>query len=483
MSQKKLVVLGILVMLLFSLPTMLVGQDMPVITWRFPVANAAGLTDLRAVEVAANEIIEPAIGARLELIPIELGAEYDTVLTTMAASGEVCDLVYTSWWTFDYWQKAALGAFLPLGDLLEAHAPTILAKFPDYIWATATVDGEVYAIPHTVRAAGPHGWVLMREMVEKHNFDVGSIEEFTDVEPLLAAIIESDPDLIVLTHGRNGTWEAFSSIHNLEEIIGGDTGVGFRRDEAGVTVIDMFTTPEYREFLEIQRRWWNDNYVWDEAPFGTPGRINEGVVATFTNRDLISPTANFGGKEYINVPLGPAIIRRNTALPHSTAICRTSQNADKAVMLMDLIHSNRELVNLLTFGIEGRHYELDAEGRVVSIPDSGYDYSRRTWMFGDEIADTLRWATEAPDFLDLHAAALEASIPSKLLGFQLDTEPIRAELSQLQAVVDEYLPQLNTGAGNYEELLPAFLEQRQAVGIDNIIAEIQSQIDAWLAGE
>jgi putative aldouronate transport system substrate-binding protein len=107
----------------------------------------------------------------------------------------------------------------------------------------------------------------------------------------------------------------------------------------------------------------------------------------------------------------------------------------------------------------------------------------RTWMFGDEIVDTLRWATEAPNFLDLHAAALETSIPSKLLGFQLDTEPIRAELSQLQAVVDEYLPQLNTGAGNHEELLPAFLEQRQAVGIDNIIAEIQSQIDAWLAGE
>lgn len=70
-----------------------------------------------------------------------------------------------------------------------------------------------------------------------------------------------------------------------------------------------------------------------------------------------------------------------------------------------------------------------------------------------------------------------------LPGFKLPVREIRAELSQLQAVVDEYLPQLNTGAGNYEELLPAFLEQRQAVGINHIIAEIQSQIDAWLAGE
>jgi len=472
----------IMIALLLALNAMVVAQDAEpvVISWRFPTIDPASLTDIELIEDAANEIIEPEIGVRIDLVPIELG-EYNTTMTTISAAGEEYDLAYTSWWTFDYWQNASLGAFTPLDDLLDEHAPVLVEKFPDYIWRTATVNGTIYALPHQIKAPGPHGWVLMERLVEAYDFDVSSVQEYDDVEPFLQAVVDNNPDLIPAIMGPNGYWEAFSNINNLEEIT---VGVGFDRDAEGIQVVDLFETQEYAEYVSIMHEWWNAGYIWDEAPTtsSTTEQLQSGNVAALTNRDLITSTSDFGGEPYINIGLGPSTIRRNTALPHATAISQTSQHPTEAVTLVNLIHSNRELYRLLTYGVEGEHYELNEDGRLVRIENSGYNI-RFDWPFGDPITDGYRPAGEDPDFLDNHFAALAQGVPSKLLGFTLNTDPISAELAQLQAVNDQFIPQLNTGAGNPDNILPQFLDQRQASGVQNVIEEIQSQIDAWQAAQ
>lgn len=479
MLLKKVSIFCMLMALFLLLSIIVTAQDVVTITWRYPASDAAGLTDIESVESAVNDIITPAINVQLELMPVELG-DYNTIMTTVAASGEECDLVYTAWWTFNYWQQSTLGAFTPLTDLLNEHAPNTLEKYPDYMWQTATVNGEIYGVPHIISAPGPHGWVLMSRLVDEYEFDISTIQDFDDVEPLLAQIRDGHPELITLTSGRNGAWEAYRNINNLEEI---DLGIGFDRTADNIEVIDLYSTDQYQNYLTIARRWWEEGYIWDEAPLGSPGRIGEGVVATFTNRDLITPTRGYGGEDYVHVPLGPATIRRNTALSHTTAVCRTSQNPEAAVQVLELVRSNPELLRLLTYGLEGTHYQLTEDERAERIPDTGYSHGNRQWMFGDHIEDGYLWITDAPDFFDNYYAALEQGEPSPLLGFILDEEPISSELAQLQAVWDEFIPQLNTGAGDYTEVYPRMMDQRDIAGVDTVIAEIQRQIDEWQASQ
>ena len=458
------------------------AQDMePVtLTWRFPAIDPASLTDIEIVEDAINEIVEPEINATVDLMPIEL-SEYNTTMTTMAAAGEDYDLAYASWWTFNYWQNAALGAFAPLDGLTDEYAPVVVGKFPDYIWRTTQVDGQIFAVPHMLKAPGPHGWVFMTRLVEDYGFDVSTVQSYEDAAPFLQLVTENNPELIPAVMGPNGYWEAYRNIDNLEEIT---SGVGINRADENLEVVDLFATENYASYVNTMREWWQAGYIWEEAPTtgNTTEQLQSGNVATLTNRDLITGTASFGGEAYINIGLGPSTIRRNTALPHATAISRTSENAERGLMLINLIHSNQDLFRLMTYGFEGDHYTLNDEGRLERVEGSGYNI-RFDWPFGDAITDGFRPASEDPAFLDNHFAALEIGVPSPLLGFNLDITPIESEIAQLQAITDQFGPQLNTGAGNPDDVLPNFLEQREASGVQNVIDEVQSQIDEWLASQ
>jgi putative aldouronate transport system substrate-binding protein len=49
------------------------------------------------------------------------------------------------------------------------------------------------------------------------------------------------------------------------------------------------------------------------------------------------------------------------------------------------------------------------------------------------------------------------------------------------AVVGQYAPALDCGTVDPEEMVPQFLQALENVGMNDIIAENQKQLDAWLA--
>lgn len=70
------------------------------------------------------------------------------------------------------------------------------------------------------------------------------------------------------------------------------------------------------------------------------------------------------------------------------------------------------------------------------------------------------------------------AIPSKLLGFSFDAEPVKAEIGKASAVYDEYYRSIDLGIAN-EAKYNEFLAKLKDAGSDKIIAEMQKQIDAW----
>ena len=56
-------------------------------------------------------------------------------------------------------------------------------------------------------------------------------------------------------------------------------------------------------------------------------------------------------------------------------------------------------------------------------------------------------------------------------------------LTAVSAVIGQYAPALECGIVEPEETIPAFIDALETAGINEVIAENQAQLDAWLAAK
>ena len=143
------------------------------------------------------------------------------------------------------------------------------------------------------------------------------------------------------------------------------------------------------------------------------------------------------------------------------------------------MYTNKEIANLLTWGIEGRDYVV--KDGIAAYPDgvtaSNVKYHTSDFLYGNQFL-VYPWKGSPADLREQQKAALDAAGISKYLGFTCDTSSITNELTVLGNVISEYAPGLESGTtDNYNE----FIKALKKAGVDKVVAEYQSQLDAWLA--
>ena len=73
------------------------------------------------------------------------------------------------------------------------------------------------------------------------------------------------------------------------------------------------------------------------------------------------------------------------------------------------------------------------------------------------------------------------SIISKTMGFTFEPSPVQDQISAVSNVRSKYYKALITGAVDPEEYIPLLLQEMEDAGSAEVIAEMQRQVDAWLA--
>jgi putative aldouronate transport system substrate-binding protein len=130
----------------------------------------------------------------------------------------------------------------------------------------------------------------------------------------------------------------------------------------------------------------------------------------------------------------------------------------------------------MVYGINGRDYTLDANGKLASRPTnqvfmpewaSNYvPWQRFDAVIGDAVINDYRnWNNGA--------------ILQKDIGFIFDAEPVKVEYAQITAVVNEYAPQIVWGFTDYDAAYPEFLRRLKNGGIDKYAAEYQRQFSVF----
>lgn len=69
------------------------------------------------------------------------------------------------------------------------------------------------------------------------------------------------------------------------------------------------------------------------------------------------------------------------------------------------------------------------------------------------------------------------------LGFSFDRTSVDAQCAACKSVVEKYYKQLFAGATNVDATVKKMTDELNAAKVNEVIAEIQKQYDAWLAGK
>ncbi|SDW67658.1 ABC transporter substrate-binding protein [Paenibacillus sp. PDC88] len=445
--------------------------------------------DVALVEAEINKYMEPKIGATLKINAIDWG-QWDNKLNLMISSGEKSDIIFTAAWQ-NYTVNVAKSAFLPLNDLLESHGQEIVKNLDPAFLEGSQVDGKNYGVPSNKELAATRGVLVRKDLLEKYKLDITNVKTWADLEPLLKTIKENEPGVTPF-YMSNSTGNGL--LDNLDWDYLGDASVPgvIRKMGSETTVLNEVETPEFKEAAALARKWYEAGYINSDAATSTvfpKDQAKAGKVFMWT--DGMKPGKDKEEESYVGFPLTQIEMTQPTITTGDTsgamlAISRTSENPEKAMQVINLLHSDPVVNNLLNFGIEGTHYvKKEGSDNIISLPE-GTDPNNRTynpgaqWQLGNQFLNYL-WDNEDPEKWDKFKDFNARGVKSPALGFTFNSQPVKNEIAAVNNVNKQFKPALTSGAVDPNEMIPKYAEKLKAAGIDKIIAEKQKQLDAFLA--
>jgi putative aldouronate transport system substrate-binding protein len=164
------------------------------------------------------------------------------------------------------------------------------------------------------------------------------------------------------------------------------------------------------------------------------------------------------------------------------AIPVTSEDPVKAMQYLNLMHSDVKLVNMMLYGVEGTHWELEEDGRVNILDSNWYGAHAGAWTVGDVL---LQYVTnkEDPEKNKMLLEYADDAISHISLGFRFDQTPVNDEIAALRSLIDGYNRAILTGSVDPATAIPEYVELQYAAGLQAVLDEVQAQYDAWKAAK
>jgi putative aldouronate transport system substrate-binding protein len=447
--------------------------------------------DLDAVLAKANEIIEPEIGMKLDMQYID-SASYQEKMKLKMASGEAYDLAFTGY-TNDYQTAVSLGGLYDITDLIKEVG--LDEVIPQFYFDAATVDGKIYGIPNVQVVSNPVCISIDKTLADEIDADMGAIEEaacnaksYEDIvaytallDDLFAKIHEARPDLYVY----NPTYNLVTT-PRWEGLMGGTC---ILRDGSSNELVIDTETEDWRLGVDKLREWYTKGYIRNDiASKGTATSSNE------ENRQIavLASTWKPGQDPYVKeirlddpvyALLHKPYVGRTSPLATMTSVGANTKHPKEAVEFLKLINTNKELFNIICWGIEGTHYTKDADGYVTEIADSGYtDIGKYAWKFGNQFNGLLTVGQEPTVWEETEKMNNEA-VKSPMLGFVPNTDPITNELANITNVDSEFSAKKGMGTADASEWLDDYLAKREQAGVQKVKEELQKQYNEFLASK
>lgn len=445
--------------------------DVTTLTW---YVNSNPLNGLSEVMEKVNEITEEKLNVNVDLKLIDDGA-FSERLRMYMATDQKFDLCFTGY-VNNYLTAVKNGGLLEISELIEKEAPLLKEAIPDYALKASMVDGELYAIPNMQSQALDPGLYLRKDIAEKYGLDkIDRVQSVDELEPYFDKMLADYPDMIPVN-------SSFSDDFIMAEHQKINEYAVINKNDPEHKVLYLFELPEYEKSLERANRWYKKGYI--RVDYATAkGNMQADMKAgkycgTFGSRapGSIQKYESEYNREVHFISCADTYMPSSHILDAMTGISANSKNPEKAIKLLELVNTDKELLNLMQFGIEGKHYEK-IDDKYIKIIDRD-NYYLDAWKFGNTLESYLLEG-QSENYLEETIKMNEESEKPVFLGYNVNTDPIKNEMAQCEAVRKEYDTGSLMTTSDYRPVLSELKSRLNEAGVDKIINEIQKQLDEW----
>ena len=444
-------------------------SEVPELRWVFP-GSSSKMAELPQVLEKANEIIEKEIGARLKVELVDDGS-YSEKLKLLMASGDSFDLCFTSNWLNDYYTAANSGGLMDITEYIDDSTKAVL---PDYALEAAKINGKIYGVPNVQVMTHPLAMYIDRVIYEKYKsqIDFLEIDNMDELEPLLELIKKDYPD----KYAFHTLWGVQAwTLPVYEKILG--TNMVIRCDGTEPEAKFLLDTPEYLEGVRKLHQWYEKGYIRADVASAGDDSSDRKAGKYVVMFEKWKPGLDQTYPDRVYKTLHDPYLEFSGPLQAMTGVGAKSKNPELAVKLIKLMNSNKELYNLMCYGIEGMHYTKNEDGTVKYIEDSKYA-PKADWKWGNQFNAYIPEGVDAGVW-EQTSKMNDDAVKSPLLGFVPDLKEIRAEISQISNINSEFNA-LSLGAGDTEKLLEDYKAKLESAGQKKVEEEIKKQVAEFL---
>lgn len=443
------------------------------------------------VEEEINKYLKDKINATVDIRMIDWG-QWDNKMNLAIASRDPMDIIFTAAWN-GHATNVAKGALLPVndpngqyGNLLEQYGKDILSSLPEAFLQGAKINGQNYGVPANKELAEQGGILYRTDIADELGLteQLENVKTIEDLGPILQVVKEKKPDMIPLFF-RDG--ETFNSHYFAKYDALGDTTIEgvIMKDGTDTTVKARIDMPIYKRTLEVTRDYFLKGYINKDAAttqIGATDALKKGNVFMVPSplkpgkdTEMAASTGLEGKLKQVamNIPTTSTGEASGSMLGIST----TSGDPARAMMFINLLHSDKYLNNLINFGIEGKHYTLSGE-QMTPTAEAGNYAIGAAWMLGNQFLNYLA-AGEPADKWEQFRKFNESTHNSPALGFTFNPEPVNSQVAVMANIRKQYDPGLDTGSLDPSKAEEYFKKLKQN-GLDDVIKEKQDQLNKFL---
>ena len=451
--------------------------------------NIPAAEDLDKVEEAINEITREKIGAEITLMPIGI-ADYSSKVSLALQGGEKIDIFHS---LGDFNNAVSTDMAYDITDLLDTCAPeTKELVGADWLEAT-TQNGRIYGIPTEKPVALTPMVVYRQDVADELQLDMSSVNSMEDLTPILEQVKAGKPDMTpvaAVQTGEIGVSTTYGDLDFLTDDFYKPIGVLMGDD---MTVTDLYSTDLFRERCELVRDWFNKGLVMKDAATTTSAAaelMSSGnyfcyvAAYSYPEADTAASLEATCGCDLGAKMIGSAYLATSDLNALTYMVASTTDVPEAALKFLNLCYTDKDVINLVIYGLEGRDYVKNDDG-TVAYPE-GEDASTVPYTaqlscgtFGNFFLMYPMAGTD-PASLEWELEQNKSAKTSPAMGFTYDASKMKTQYTGVKNVISQSLPGLICGSLDPDTEIDKFVQALNDAGYSEILADKQEQLNAWL---
>lgn len=441
--------------------------------------------DTNEVAEKLTELTKPKYNTTIEMVRVGFGS-YSDQANLALNSGEKLDVI--SSFGLSAQTMMAQNQIIPLNDYLDEYAPETKAAISDLDWQCMTINGNITGVPFNIEKASAYGLLMVKDVVDELGIDWESVKTLEDAEPIYGQVQAAHPEMYMLVAD-------FGDIRRplCYDPLGNDN-FGILEDplteREDLQVVNLYETEAFVDWINIMYDFNQKGYIQPDAASSTESANSLlGAGKAFSNITNIKPgieaewERNCGKEVYIAPLVEPYSTTDNISL--RWCIANSCEKPERAMQVINEMYMDPDFSNTFIYGIEGKHWEfVDEEQGIVGYADGveagSTGYSNLAWGAANEQIAYV-FEGDDPNLWEELGEFNETAPPSIAKGFVWDNTNVLTEVTSCTNVLNKYVKALQAGALNPETELPKLNQELRDAGLDTIIQDKQTQLDAWLA--